>query len=207
MLISSLSFFFVCLEEYICSCRELTGKSGVAGFVHEELLVSASWCLGIKSELLLCSWVISEQVPVTAVNSLLHFLLTVGHTTLDGVHFTRSITDDEGRTIICFSFCDCLDCLVWISSHSNLCNIDIAILHSNLSKALLLYFLTSSCKLGNLSDVGSLGSLSTCVGVDLCIEDEDVYVLLACDDVVETAVTDIVSPSVTTEDPYDFLLR
>ena len=40
----------------------------------------------------------AEQVPVAAVDSLLHLGLAVGHTALDGVHLARGIADDEGRS-------------------------------------------------------------------------------------------------------------
>ena len=50
-----------------------------------------------------------------------------------------------------------------------------------------------------------LGSLSACVGVNLGIEYHDVDVLAACKYMVNTAESDIVSPSVTTEDPLGFL--
>ena len=55
------------------------------------------------------------------------------------------------------------------------------------------------------TDLGSLGSLTACVGVNLCIEYEDVYVLTCCKNVVNTAEADVVCPTVTTEDPYGLL--
>ena len=53
--------------------------------------------------------------------------------------------------------------------------------------------------------LGRLGSLSACVGVNLGIEYHDVDILAACKYVVNTAESDIVSPSVTTEDPLGLL--
>ena len=54
--------------------------------------------LGVQSErvLALClARVEAEHIPVTAVNSLLHFLLAVDHAALDGVHLARSVADDR----------------------------------------------------------------------------------------------------------------
>ena len=51
----------------------------------------------------------------------------------------------------------------------------------------------------------SLGSLSACVGVNLGIEYHDVDILAACKYMVNTAESDIVCPSVTTEDPLGLL--
>ena len=48
----------------------------------------------------------AEQVPVTAVNSFLHLSLAVHHATLDGVHLTGSVADDQGRTVVSFSLGD-----------------------------------------------------------------------------------------------------
>ena len=53
--------------------------------------------------------------------------------------------------------------------------------------------------------LGRLGSLSACVGVNLGIEYHDVDVLAACKYMVNTAESDIVCPSVTTEDPLGLL--
>ena len=50
-----------------------------------------------------------------------------------------------------------------------------------------------------------LGSLSACVGVNLGIEYHDVDILAASKYMVNTAESDIVCPSVTTEDPLGFL--
>ena len=52
-----------------------------------------------------------------------------------------------------------------------------------------------------------LGSLSACVGVNLGIKYHDVDILAACKYMVNTAESDIVCPSVTTEDPLGLLAK
>ena len=92
-----------------------------------------------------------------------------------------------------------------VCTKSDLCYIYITVAHSDLCKALLANFFTRSSELANLTDVGSLGSLTTCIGVHLGIEYHNVYVLTGSKYVVQTAESDIVCPTVTTEDPYGLL--
>ena len=56
-------------------------------------------------------------------------------------------------------------------------NVDVAVGHSDLGQALLADFLTSSSELADFTNVGSLGCLSTGVGVHLSIEDHNVDIL------------------------------
>src|SRR5699024_5633893 len=72
-------------------------------------------------------------------------------------------------------------------------------------KVFLLRLFTACCELCCSTCLRSLGGLSACIGVNLCIEYHDVDVLAACKYVVNTAESDIVSPSVTTEYPLGFL--
>src|SRR5699024_206570 len=149
----------------------------------------------------------AEHVPVAAIHSLLHFLLAVGPAALDGVHLAGSIADDEGGTMIGLSLGDGLDGLSGVGAHSHLSHVHIAVLHGDLGEALLLHLLTGSGKLSHLADVGSLGSLSAGVGVHLGVEDEDVDILTGGQDVVQSAVADVVSPAVAAEDPHGLLVE
>ena len=115
---------------------------------------------------------------------------------------TRCVCDDEGRTVIGFGLAESSQSLFRVSAHCNLCYVYIAVCHSDLSKVFLLYCLTGSSEFSYGTDRSCLGGLSACVGVNLCIEYEDVYVLSGSKNVVNTAVTDIVCPTVTAEDPH-----
>ena len=95
--------------------------------------------------------------------------------------------------------------LVEVSTHGDLCYIYIAIAHCDASQIFLLHFFTTCCELCYCTGRSSLGSLSTCIGVNLGIEYHDVDIFAACQYMVNTAESDIVSPSVTTEDPLGFL--
>ena len=118
---------------------------------------------------------------------------------------TRSVCNDQGRSRICLSLSDCLDGLVHISTHGDLCNVYIAVAHSDCSKVFLLNFFTACSELSNSTCRSSLGGLSACVGVNLSVEYHDVDILAACKYVVNAVESDIVSPTVTTEDPLGLL--
>ena len=51
--------------------------------------------------------------------------------------------------VISLSLSDGLEGLSRVSAHSDLCNVDVAVAHGDLSKALLLGVLTGSCELSN----------------------------------------------------------
>src|SRR5699024_7778930 len=107
--------------------------------------------------------------------------------------------------VVSLSLADSLDGLSLVSAHGDLSNVDIAVAHSDLSQGLLLGLLTGGCELSNLADIGSLGSLSTGVGVNFGIEDEDVDVLVGSQHMVYAAEADVVCPAVAAEDPDGLL--
>ena len=75
------------------------------------------------------------------------------------------------------------------------------------AKIFLLHIFTACSELCNSTCRCSLGGLSACVGVNLCIEYHDVDVFAGSKNVVNTAESDIVCPSVTAEDPLGFLSK
>ena len=109
--------------------------------------------------------------------------------------------------MISFRLLDGLQGLRGVGAHGDLCHVDIAVGHGDLRQGLRLGFLTGSRELRDLTDVGSLGSLSAGVGVDLGIEDEDVDVFAGGEDMVDAAEADVVSPAVAAEDPDGLLGR
>ena len=79
------------------------------------------------------------------------------------------------------------------------------IMFGDLGQGLLLGHLTGSGELRHLTDVGGLGSLSTGVGVHLSIEDHNIDVVAGSQDVIQAAVTDVISPAVAAKDPMTAL--
>ena len=99
------------------------------------------------------------------------------------------------------------ECLIVISAHSDLCYVYIAIAHCDRSKVFLLSFFSACRELSDSTSLSRLRRLSTCIRVNFCIEYHYVDVFSTCKYVVNTTESDIVSPSVTTEDPLGFLSK
>ena len=96
---------------------------------------------------------------------------------------------------------DSLEGLCVVSAHSDLSYVYITVGGSNHTQILLADALTLSSELSDSAERCSLRSLTTSVRVNLSIEHEDVHVLTAGNHMVETAVTDVVRSTVTTDDP------
>ena len=120
---------------------------------------------------------------------------------------TWSVSDDQGRSRICFSFCDSFYSLVEVSTHSDLCNVYVTVAHCDRSKVFFLSFFSACCELSDSTSLSRLRRLSTCIRVNFCIEYHYVDVFSTCKYVVNTTESDIVSRSVTTEDPLGFLSK
>ena len=148
----------------------------------------------------------AEVVPVTCLNCQFLLSLSFCHTLLDTMVDTWSVSNDQGWSWICLSLSQ-IALAVWcrVSTHGDLCYIYITVGHCNACKVFLLGLFTTSSELSNRTSLGSLGSLSTCVGVNLGIEYHDVDIFAGSQNVVYAAEADIISPSVTTEDPLGLL--
>ena len=118
---------------------------------------------------------------------------------------TGSVSDDQGRSRICLSLCDSLYTLIHVSTHRNLSYIYIAVGHGDASQVFLLGLFSAGSKLCDCSLRSSLGGLPAGVGVYLGVEYHDVDILAGSDYVIQSAETDVVSPSVSTEYPLRLL--
>ena len=99
------------------------------------------------------------------------------------------------------SFGDSFEELVLVSAHSYLSYIDVTVGNSHHAEVLLLGAFAGSSELCDSCSRGSFRGLTAGVGVNFRIENEDVDVVVRSEDMVNTAVTDIVGPTVTTDDP------
>ena len=79
VLVAGLGVLLVLGEELVGTVRELAGQARVAGLVHQEVAVAALGLLAVESERMLLGRVEAEEVPVAAVDGLLHLSLAVGH--------------------------------------------------------------------------------------------------------------------------------
>ena len=208
MLVASLCILLVALEQVLCAVGELTGQTVVASLVHEEVAVAACGSLGIEGELAgLSRRIVAEEVPVAALDSLLHLGLAVGHAALDRVHLAGRVSNDDRRAGISLGFLDGLESLDHVCAHCDLCNVDIAVGHGDLGEGLGLDLLACCRELSDLADVGCLGCLTAGVGVDLGVEYENVDVFAGSENVVNAAEADVERPAVAAEDPAALLVQ
>ena len=118
-------------------------------------------------------------------------------TLLDAVR----VSDDERGTVVVLSLVEGLDRSGGIGTHRDVGDVDVLVLHLHETEVLLGLNLTGSGELGDRAGRRGLGSLTAGVGVDFGIHDENLDVLAGGENMVETAVTDIVGPAVTAENP------
>jgi hypothetical protein len=77
----------------------------------------------------------------------------------------------------------------------------VSVFHGNLAEILLGRLLAAGSELRDGARLRGLGRLSAGVGIDFGIEDEDVDVQVVRDDMIESAVADIIGPAVAADDP------
>ena len=155
--------------------------------------------------LLLELGVVVPQMPVTACDSLLADSLRTRHTTLDTVVDTRSVGNDKRRSGICLGFLQHVEQLVLRSADRNLSHIHITIGHGHGTEILLADTLAARSELGNGTDRSSLRRLASGVRIYLGINYQNIHIGTRRQNVVYTAVADIVTPAITTDDPLRLL--
>src|SRR5699024_934487 len=108
------------LSVFFCGSKQLSSFSRIlfcnrceTNFTFQEVLeLTPIRFFGIQCERVLAfsfqSRIVAPQVPVTTCNSFFFFSLRFTHTLLQTVVDTRSISDNQRRTVISFSFADSL---------------------------------------------------------------------------------------------------
>ena len=114
---------------------------------------------------------------------------------------TRSVSNHKRRSGISLCLADSLQRLRLVSTHSDLCDIDISVSSSDHTKVFLAHALTHSSELRDSADRRCFGCLTTGVGIYLGIEHEDIHIFAGSNHMVETAVTDVVGSTVATYNP------
>ena len=145
----------------------------------------------------------TPQVPVAALHSFLLLGLALAHATLglQTVVDTRSVSNDDRRAVPCLGLADGLQALCVVGAHGDLCHIHISVGGGDHAQVFLADALALGGKLCDGAERCGLRCLAAGVGVHLGVEHKDVDVLTRCDDVVETAVADVVGCAVATDDP------
>ena len=145
------------------------------------------------------------QVPVAALDGFLLLVLRAAHTDLDAVVDAGGVADDERRAVIGLGLLDDIEVLGLAGAHSDLRHIDVAVALGNHTEVFLADLLTRGGELGDSAGRGGLGALSAGVGVHLGVDNDDVDILAAGQDVVQTAESDVIAPAVAAEDPLALL--
>ena len=149
------------------------------------------------------SGIVTVQLPVSALNGTFDFFLRFAH--VDTVVNAGSISNDKRRSVVGFRFRQSLYKLSLTCAHTNLCHVHVSVGHCHHAKVLFLDTFARSGKFRNCACGRRLACLSACVGVHFGVQYQNVYVFAACQHVVKSAVADVVSPAVATENPHGFL--
>ena len=182
----------------------------VADFAHNEVAELAPvGLLRVEVEAVLAGLFLGRvevpQVPVAALDGLLLLVLRAAHTDLDAVVDAGRVADDERRAVVGLGLLDDVEVLGLAGAHGDLRHIDVAVALGNHAEVFLADLLAGGGELGDSTCGGSLRGLSAGVGVHLGVNDDDVHVLAAGQDVVEAAESDVVAPTVAAEDPLALL--
>ncbi len=197
-------------EEFFGLGGEGLHQGVVADLAHNEVAELAPvGLLRVEVEAILSFIFLSgievPQVPVAALDGLLLLVLRATHTDLDTVVDAGCVADDERRSVVGLGLLDDVEVLSLAGAHSHLCHIDVAVALGNHTEVFLADLLTRGGEFGDSAGRGGLRALSAGVGVHLGVDDDDVDILAAGQDVVQTAESDIIAPAVAAEDPLALL--
>ena len=112
-----------------------------------------------------------------------------------------AVSDNERRTVVGFRGDEGLDRVRGVSAEGDLTDEAGAVGDRHHAEVFFTGDFTAGGELSDGALRSGLRRLTAGVGVNFGVEDEDVDVVVGGDDVIETAVTDIVSPTVAADDP------
>src|SRR4051794_9190194 len=92
-----------------------------------------------------------------------------------------------------------------LGTHGYAGHVDVPVSHGHETEILLRPRLPAGCKLRNSGARGSFGGLSASIRIHLGIEHQQVHVSAAGQDVIETAIADVIRPAVAAYDPDTLL--
>ena len=200
-------FFFVPCEEFFRDFGFRLCKLCVAVFAHKERLIIAGRFLAVEAERILSFFdergVVAIKLPISAFNRKFFLVLRFAH--IDTVVDARRVANDKGRSVIRFCLGNCLDELRFVRAHGAFCDVNVFVSHGDFAKVFLLCEFAASREFCDRTRRGGFTCLSAGVAVNFGVKDEDIHVFARRDNVVESAVADVVCPAVAAEDPHGFL--
>ena len=111
------------------------------------------------------------------------------------------VSDDDRGARIGLGLLEGLEALVHVGPHGHGGDVDVAVAHRHPAQVLLGGFLAGRGELGHRPGRRRFGRLPARVGVDLGVEDEQVDVAVHGQDVIQSAVADVVGPAVSADAP------
>ena len=88
-----------------------------------------------------------------------------------------------------------------VGSQCHFAHVDVAVAHGHHGKVFFAHAFAGRREFGHRSARRGFGGLSSGVGVDFGVKHKDVDVFAGGDDVVESAVADVVGPAVSSDAP------
>ena len=113
----------------------------------------------------------------------------------------RRIREDDGRPVVCLGLLEGLEGLVAVVAESDAGDVHVSVAHAHEAHVLLVGALAAGRELGDRRGGRCLGGLAAGVRVDLGVQHQDVHVAVHGDHVVDAAVSDVVCPAVSADDP------
>ena len=140
-------------------------------------------------------------MPVSACNGVGLFLLCLAHTGFEAVVDTGRVSDNQRRAVVSLSLAEGLEGLGLVGAHGYLCAVYITVGRCDKTKVFLADALAGSGEFGDSANGCCLGGLAAGIGVNLGIQDEHIHVLAGGEHVVKTTEADVVSGTVTGDNP------
>ena len=112
-----------------------------------------------------------------------------------------AVGDDQRRPGIGFGFDECFERVFVLGAHRHAGDIDVAVSHGDQAKILLAQRFAARGELRHRSARRGLGHLAAGVGIDFRVEHQHIDVAAAGQDMVQSAVADVVGPAVATDNP------
>ena len=112
------------------------------------------------------------------------------------------IGNNERRSRVLFRFFQSTDQLIGIGTHGDLCHVYVIVSHGNTAKVFLCRGFSGIGKLCDCTDGSGFGRLSARVGINFRIHNNDIDIDSGSEDMIQSAVADIVCPAVTAVHPH-----
>src|SRR6266568_4960344 len=109
------------------------------------------------------------------------------------------IRNDQAWTVVSLGFKECFKCVLVFGSHGHARYIDIAITHGHQPEIFLRRRLSSRATFGYGGPRRGLGRLSSSIGVNLGVEHQQVHVAPTGQHMIESAVTNVVCPTIAAD--------